>query len=178
MTSEAHCSGTDRIHEVAQQLKLKDDAIVVNVQGDEPLIPPAAINQVAHNLAVHPTAGISTLCEVIGNQDEITNPNAVKVVFDHIGRALYFSRATIPHGSSTSARNCYRHIGIYAYRVATLNQFVLWPPGALEIQEKLEQLRALYNGTSIHVAVSTERIPPGVDTEHDLQKVRDYLATH
>ncbi|MEX2132486.1 MAG: 3-deoxy-manno-octulosonate cytidylyltransferase [Pseudohongiellaceae bacterium] len=178
MTSPLHRSGTDRIQEVAQQLALDDQHVIVNVQGDEPLIPPAVINQVARNLLDFPDAGISTLCEVIGNQEEISNPNAVKVVFDSNGMALYFSRATIPYGSSVSAKNCYRHIGIYAYRVATLNSFVLWPPGELEIQEKLEQLRALSHGVKIHIALCSEKIPAGVDTEQDLQAVRQFLASH
>lgn len=177
MTSPLHRTGTDRIQEVAQQLALHDQHVIVNVQGDEPLIPPAVINQVAQNLLNHPDAGISTLCEVISHQDELINPNAVKVVFDSKGMALYFSRATIPYGSSVAAKNCFRHIGIYAYRVATLNNFVLWPPGELEIQEKLEQLRALSQGVNIHVAVCSEKIPAGVDTEQDLQAAREYFAS-
>lgn len=176
MTSEHHRSGTDRIHEVAEGLKLGEDEIVVNVQGDEPLIPPAAINQVAANLRDNAEAGIASLYATVRSADEIGNPNAVKVVCDSRGFALYFSRSTIPHGSSVQARNCLRHVGIYAYRVATLRQFVAWPPGALEIQEKLEQLRALYNGIRIHMAESCESIPAGVDTERDLEHVRALLA--
>lgn len=176
MTSTEHRSGSDRIQEVTQQLELPEQYIVVNVQADEPLIPPSVIDQVADNLAQHPEIGIATLCEVISSQEEIGDPNSVKVVMDKAGRALYFSRATIPWQGSASARNCYRHIGIYGYRVAVLNQYVLWPPSELEISEKLEQLRALDNGVAIHVAVSTENIPPGVDTEADLETVRAYLA--
>ena len=176
MTRSDHRSGTDRLQEAANQLGLGENAIVVNVQADEPLLPASCINQVANNLQVNPDTGIATLCEVITKQDEVEDPNAVKVVMDAQGRALYFSRATIPHGASASAKNCFRHIGLYAYRVAVLNQFVQWPPAALELEEKLEQLRALTNGIAIHVAVSDARIPPGVDTEKDLENVRQHLA--
>ena len=176
MTSPEHRSGTDRIQEVVAQLGLDDQARVVNVQGDEPLLPPQAINQVARNLENFPAAGISTLCELITRQEELHSPNAVKVVFDAQGYALYFSRAAIPHGSSVQAANAFRHIGIYGYRVATLHQFKAWPPAALEITEKLEQLRALTNGVKIHVEVSQHRIPPGVDTEQDLAAVRAHIA--
>ncbi len=175
MTDANHRSGTDRIQEVATQLGLPDDAIIVNVQADEPLLPPDVIDQVAVNLQAHAAAGIATLCEPMSSKEEIEDPNAVKVVMNEIGMALYFSRATIPWQASTSARNCYRHVGIYAYRVAVLNQFVQWPPAELEVQEKLEQLRALYHGIPIHVAVSAARIPPGVDTEKDLEAVRAHI---
>ena len=176
MTDSGHRSGTDRIHEVALLLGLGDDEIVVNVQGDEPLIPPDAINQVARNLAERPAAGIASLYETLSEQAEITDPNAVKVVVDSAGHALYFSRSTIPFGSSVQAKNCLRHIGIYAYRVATLKQFVSWPPAQLEVQEKLEQLRALYNGVKIHMAPACEKVPAGVDTERDLHLVRKLLV--
>jgi 3-deoxy-manno-octulosonate cytidylyltransferase (CMP-KDO synthetase) len=96
-------------------------------------------------------------------------------VFDQSGRALYFSRSTIPHNGSASASNCYRHIGIYGYRVSVLKQFIDWPPSELELSEKLEQLRALHNGVAIHVAVSQEKIPPGVDTQRDLELVRVFI---
>lgn len=175
MTSASHRSGTDRIQEVCQQLGLSTDQVVVNVQADEPLIPPAAINQVAANLVAE-QAGIATLCEVITSQQEISDPNSVKVVRSLSGRALYFSRATIPVDATASAGNCFRHIGLYAYRVEVLNQFVSWPAGELEVAEKLEQLRALANDVFIHVAVTDHRIPPGVDTERDLEAVRQHLA--
>ncbi len=176
MTSAEHRSGTDRLQEAAAQLQFADEHIVVNVQADEPLIPPAAINQVADNLATHAAAGIATLCEAIDSQEQIDDPNVVKVVIDNLGHALYFSRSTIPWQGSASARNCFRHIGIYAYRVSTLNRFVRWPASALEIQEKLEQLRALSNGVKVQVALCEQAIPPGVDTEHDLEAVRSFLA--
>lgn len=176
MTATTHRSGTDRIQEVATQLKLPAEHVVVNVQADEPMLPFEVINQVAANLAATPAVGIATLCEPISDKLDIEDPNAVKVVFDHRGHALYFSRATIPWNACTSAKNCYRHVGIYAYRVAVLNAFVHWPVSELELAEKLEQLRALYNGVAIHVAVSELRIPPGVDTERDLESVRAHLA--
>jgi len=178
MTATTHRSGTDRIQEVATQLQLPESHIVVNVQADEPLIPPVVIDQVAINLESHPEVGIATLCEAITDAHDIEDPNAVKVVMTEQGHALYFSRATIPWKASASAKNCHRHIGIYAYRVSVLNQYVHWPVSELEISEKLEQLRALYNGVSIHVAVSSLTIPPGVDTQRDLDNVRAYLAGH
>lgn len=174
-TAASHRSGTDRSQEVCAQLQLPPGHIVVNVQADEPLLPPEAINQVAANLARH-NAGIATLCEVITSQDDIEDPNAVKVVMSQQGRALYFSRSTIPYNASASAGNCFRHIGLYAYRVAILDQFVSWPAADLEVSEKLEQLRALNNDVFIHVAQSDYRIPAGVDTEKDLEAVRRFLT--
>lgn len=176
MTSSSHVSGTDRIQEVSSQLGMAETDVVVNVQADEPLIPPCAINQVADNLKVDSEVGIATLCETITAQDEICDSNCVKVVTDSADHALYFSRATIPWQGSASAKNCYRHVGIYAYRVSVLNQFISWPVCELEVTEKLEQLRALFNGIGIHVSVSQESIPPGVDTEKDLELVRAHLA--
>jgi 3-deoxy-manno-octulosonate cytidylyltransferase (CMP-KDO synthetase) len=180
MTSDVHRSGTDRIQEVASARQWSADTIVVNVQGDEPLIPPHAINQVADNLSRHHQAGIATLCETIKAQSEINNPNAVKVVFDKQGYALYFSRAAIPHTSPDvdeySSELFYRHVGIYAYRVQVLNDFVNWPPAAMEIAERLEQLRALAEGVKIHVAVSADSMPAGIDTADDLESVRQHLA--
>ena len=176
MTLHTHRSGTDRIQEVSRQLRLGDDEIIVNVQADEPLIPPSAINQVANNLLNSEDVGIATLCEIISSQEEIEDCNAVKVVMNERGHALYFSRATIPYQASASAKNSFRHIGIYAYRVSVLNEYVRWPPSELEISEKLEQLRALYNGVKMHVDVSGVRIPAGVDTEKDLNAVRTLLS--
>lgn len=176
MTAASHQSGTDRIQEVAANLQLRSEHIVVNVQADEPLIPPAVINQVATNLESHPEVGIATLCELIDDELQITDPNAVKVVMSRQGKALYFSRSTIPWQVTAHGGNCHRHIGIYAYRVAVLNQFVKWPVSNLEKQERLEQLRALFNDVAIHVAVSDLQIPPGVDTQHDLEAVRAHLS--
>lgn len=183
ITSAEHPSGTDRLQEVATQLGFYADDIIVNVQGDEPLIPPRLINQVAHNLAADPTAGISTLCEQITEVDAVHNPNVVKVVTDTNGYALYFSRATIAWARDSFAENLqqlppsplYRHIGLYGYRVKMLNDFVRWAPAPIEQAEQLEQLRALWNGVRIHVAVADEVHPAGVDTPEDLQRVSKLL---
>jgi 3-deoxy-manno-octulosonate cytidylyltransferase (CMP-KDO synthetase) len=186
LTSPEHPSGTDRLEEVASQLAWSDDQIVVNVQGDEPLIPPAVIDQVALNLAAHTRAGIATLCESITDVNELTNPNAVKVVFDAAGMALYFSRACVPwprehfrleQPSMPVQGAWYRHIGIYAYRTAFLHEYVTWQPAPLEQLEQLEQLRALYNGVGIHVAEVREKVPAGVDTQQDLDAVRARFVT-
>lgn len=183
MTSADHESGTDRLQEVVQQLAFDDSQIVVNVQGDEPLIPPAVIDQVATLLAANPDAGIATLVEPITDVETVFNPNAVKVIMDKQGRALYFSRAPIPwcRDSFATEKKCipnginyYRHIGIYAYRVSLLNQFVSWPVSELEQCEKLEQLRALENSVAIVAAVAIDNIPAGVDTQQDLDAVRKY----
>ncbi|MEE4250139.1 MAG: 3-deoxy-manno-octulosonate cytidylyltransferase [Alcanivoracaceae bacterium] len=184
MTREDHVSGTDRLQEVAQKLGLADDHIIVNVQGDEPLIPPAVIDQVAHNLAAHASCGIATLCEPIERREDLFNPNIVKVVADERGQALYFSRAPIPWhrdafaepGEDLPAGQWWRHIGVYAYRVGFLKQFVSWPPARLELTESLEQLRAMANGIAIHVAPACEAVPGGVDTEEDLQRMRTLLG--
>jgi 3-deoxy-manno-octulosonate cytidylyltransferase (CMP-KDO synthetase) len=184
MTSPDHPSGTDRLQQVALEQGWPDGHIVVNVQGDEPLIPPAVIDQVAHNLAGHDQAGMATLCEDINVLEELINPNAVKVVSDINGMALYFSRAPIPwprdefmHGQQVMPQsgNWYRHIGIYAYRTDFLHHYVTWPPAPLEQLESLEQLRALYNGVGIHVERAVQSVPGGVDTEDDLLAVRALL---
>lgn len=187
MTSANHESGTDRLQEVAKALSLSDDHIVVNVQGDEPLIPPQVINQVAHNLAVSREASVATLSEPIESVEDFTNPNVVKVVSDVNGLALYFSRASIPWPRDNvvdgvapkalpSGDLFQRHIGIYAYRVTLLNEFVTWPQAELESTECLEQLRVLWNGRRIHVAASVLPVPGGVDTQQDLDRVRDLLT--
>lgn len=184
MTSADHPSGTDRLQQVAAQLAWPDDHIVVNVQGDEPLIPPAVIDQVAANLASHTEAGIATLCEDIETLDELLNPNAVKVVTDARGMALYFSRATIPWPRDAfldgpqhmpPSGHWSRHIGIYAYRSGFLHGYVTWQPAPLEQLEQLEQLRALYHGVAIHVATALDKVPGGVDTRQDLEAVRARL---
>jgi 3-deoxy-manno-octulosonate cytidylyltransferase (CMP-KDO synthetase) len=187
MTSDDHPSGTDRLQEVVHKLGFYADDIVVNVQGDEPLIPPRIINQVAHNLMALPMAGIATLSEPIETVDALLNPNVVKVVTDHQGMALYFSRAPIPWprdsfmsevGRSTMPEgfSWQRHIGLYAYRVKLLNDFVRWPPALLEQTECLEQLRALWNGVGIHVDAADETPPAGVDTPEDLERIRQLLV--
>lgn len=185
LTRVDHASGTDRLAEVAELLGLADDALVVNVQGDEPLIPPVVIDQVAGNLAAHPEAGVATLAEPIHDVDSLFNPNVVKVSTDVNGLALTFSRAPLPW-----ARNAFagdrsqlppgfpyrRHIGIYAYRAGFLADFVGWGPCALEETEALEQLRALWHGVRIHVADALEAPQAGVDTLEDLERVRRLLG--
>lgn len=173
MTSPDHATGTDRIQEAAEALGLGGEEIVVNVQGDEPLIPVAAINQVARNLSEHEEAGIATLCEEITDAAELADPNAVKVARDEQEYALNFSRSPIPHDGAPQAL---RHIGIYAYRVEFLNRFVKWPQSKTELSERLEQLRALSHGVKVHVGVSSERIPPGIDTREDLEANTAFLA--
>lgn len=187
MTSASHVSGTDRIEEVSHKLGLGADDIVVNVQGDEPLIPPTVINQVADNLDFFPEAGICTLYETIQDFSEAQNPNLVKVVTDNRGYALYFSRSLVPFPRDQFADkdacdslailgSWKRHIGIYAYRVKVLYDFVTWPEGQLERLEKLEQLRAMENHVRIHAEESCEGIPPGVDTPEDLEVVRRHFG--
>lgn len=179
MTRADHPSGTDRLQEVAAQLGLSDDDIIVNVQGDEPLIPAQVIEQVAGNLANNPDCGIATLCEPITTHADLFNPNIVKAVFDNNGIALFFSRAPIPWHRDAFALNneelpkgeWWRHIGIYAYRVGFLRQYVQWPPALLETTEALEQLRAMANGVRIHIAPACVDVPGGVDTQADLERV-------
>jgi 3-deoxy-manno-octulosonate cytidylyltransferase (CMP-KDO synthetase) len=179
MTSRAHTTGTDRITEVAQQLGLHDDAVIVNVQGDEPLIPPAVIDQVAANLVLRPQTGICTLYAPVADETEFRNPNAVKLVTDEQGGVLYFSRAPIPwpRDGLTAANLALakRHIGLYAYRVGVLKRFVTWPVSPVEDSEKLEQLRAMHHGVTIHAERCCEFIPAGVDTAADLEHIRSLL---
>jgi len=176
MTDAGHVSGSDRIEEVTRILKLSDDDIVVNVQGDEPMIPPAVIDQVATNLQANSLAGLCSLFEVIDQQTEINDANAVKVVTDNQDMALYFSRSVIPFDRDNSKQSVYkRHIGLYAYRVKILHDFVDWSQGELEQLEKLEQLRFMENGIKIHMAQAMAKIPPGVDTESDLAKIKTLL---
>lgn len=189
MTSADHASGTDRLQEVAANLGLATDRIVVNVQGDEPLIPPKVIDQVAANLAGNASAGVATLAEPIRTLEDFRNPNIVKVVAAESGLARYFSRAPVPWPRDAFAPTGAgigrelpagleprRHIGIYAYRVALLNRFVSWPVAPLEHFEALEQLRFLYHDENIHVANACEEVPGGVDTEADLQRMRELLG--
>ena len=186
MTSADHPSGTDRLQEVVTKLGLADHEIVVNVQGDEPMIPASLIDQVANNLKAHQDAGISTLAEPIETKGSLLNPNVVKVVTNLQGMALYFSRAPIAYprdammgdDSEQSLPSSFawrRHIGIYAYRVGFLNAYVQWPPAPIEMTECLEQLRALWNGVSIHVANAIEAPPAGVDTPDDLDRLKQLL---
>jgi len=190
ITREDHASGTDRLQEVVTALSLNDDELVVNVQGDEPLMPPAVINQVARNLNEHAQASVSTVSEMISEVDTYLDPNAVKVVKSEQGMALYFSRAPLPWNRDLLADKensqteleaflqtgaVQKHLGIYAYRVSLLNEFVTWPLSNLENIEKLEQLRVLANGHQIHVQTAVEPVPGGVDTQADLEKVNAYF---
>ena len=193
LTRADHESGTDRLQEVVAQLGYGDDEVIVNVQGDEPLIPPSNINQVAQLLLNSPHAGIATLSERIDNVADVFDPNAVKVVSNAANSALYFSRAPLPwvrdNFNAVAGKgggklpdqlpvgvDFQRHIGIYGYRVGLLHQFVTWAPAPLELAESLEQLRAMWNGVDIKVAQAVEAPPPGVDTEADLERVRALLA--
>lgn len=184
MTSVEHPSGTDRLQEVVCQYALGDDEIVVNVQGDEPLIPAQVINQVADNLRQNSQAVAATLCEKITEYSTVLDSNAVKVVTDCAGFALYFSRAAIPwdrdaYGYTKEAvvtSLARRHIGVYSYRVSLLHQFVQWPVAMLEQVEKLEQLRILANGRKIHVADACTEVPGGIDTQTDLDRIRALFA--
>ncbi len=178
MTSSHHPSGTDRLAEVAELCGFNDDDLLVNVQGDEPLMPASVIDQVAANLARHQACGVATLCEPIQSYSDFTDPNIVKVVADEHGRALYFSRAPIPWprdamsaGQQNMQHKPMRHIGLYAYRVGSLHAFTKLPVAALEAVEALEQLRFLAHGVGIHVETACAEVPGGVDTEADLQRV-------
>lgn len=183
LTSDKHNSGTERLAEVINYYQLADDEVIVNVQGDEPLIPPVIIDQVAENLVKYKT-GMATLAVPIKSASEAFNPGAVKVVTDKDGYALYFSRATIPWERDRFAQMAtdvnrqsigdfyLRHIGIYAYRAGFIRQYINWAPSSLEQIEMLEQLRVLWYGEKIHVAVAKQAPAIGVDTQEDLDKVR------
>ena len=174
MTRTEHPSGTDRIAEAALALGVGEAEIVVNVQGDEPLIEPALIAEVAAALERDSGASMSTACHPIDDEATITNPNVVKVVLDAAGNALYFSRSRIPYPREPRGMG-YRHAGIYAYRGGFLQRFARLEPAPLERTEALEQLRALWHGFRIVVVVHGEDIPPGVDTPADLAQVRARL---
>lgn len=180
MTSEKHSSGSERIAEVCEKLGFSDDTIVVNVQGDEPLMPPELIRNVARDLEASGTE-MSTVAVKITDASEISNPNAVKTVLDKFGNAMYFSRSSIPtdrDGKNTEPGIYLRHLGIYAYRAGFLKQFVKEPQPVCESLEKLEQLRALYMGAKIHVMIADNEPPAGVDTAEDLEKVRSFVKLH
>jgi 3-deoxy-manno-octulosonate cytidylyltransferase (CMP-KDO synthetase) len=182
MTSNDHPTGTDRLAEVAKLRGWGDDDIIVNLQGDEPLTPPAILLQVARNLRDNPQAGIATLCVRIDDAGELLDPHKVKVVRDARGFALYFSRAPIPWErdvldvESDQLARAWRHIGIYAYRAAFLHEYAQMQPCQLESLEKLEQLRAMWYGVRIHVDEAQTVPGPGVDTASDLAQVAALLA--
>ncbi len=175
MTQADHPSGTDRLAEAAKKLRLKDSDIVVNVQGDEPLISPRLIKSVGNLLEKKRKASVSTACHAIHDAASLTNPNVVKVAMDREGYALYFSRSQIPHPREPGA-TCYRHAGIYGYRVSFLRKYSRLKPSPLERAEALEQLRVLWHGYRIAVIVSETEIPPGVDTPQDLEAVRRMIS--
>jgi 3-deoxy-manno-octulosonate cytidylyltransferase (CMP-KDO synthetase) len=182
MTSPRHVSGTDRIAETARAKGFAADDIVVNLQGDEPMMPAQVIASVAQALRDVAGADISTAAAPIRSLREFLDPNCVKALRDPDGRALYFSRAPVPWPRDSIAAErpasfvgAWRHVGIYAYRVRSLLQFAAWPPTPLETTEKLEQLRALEHGMHIHVATLRESPPAGVDTPEDLERVRASL---
>jgi len=180
LTRTDHVSGSDRLAEACEQLQLEGDAIVVNVQGDEPLIATSMIDACAALLQQRSDCVMATVAHAIDDAAEYANPNVVKVVLDAAGRALYFSRAPIPHWRDRDADAAWpppapqplRHVGLYAYRAAFLRRFPTLPPAPLETLEALEQLRVLWQGERIAVHVSSERPGPGVDTPADLQRVR------
>lgn len=181
LTRADHESGSDRLAEVVDQLGLRDEEIVVNLQGDEPLMPPRLLSLVAGALEEDRRAGVSTLATPIRDFESARDPNIVKVVLDERGRALYFSRAMIPalrdlpeeaqRGPLPDAYRYLRHLGLYAYRARTLRQFHGAPPSRLELAERLEQLRLMEMGVEIRVALVDEAPPHGVDTEADLARV-------
>lgn len=184
MTRADHQSGTERIAEVARLCGWAGDEIIVNLQGDEPLIPPAYIHDVAAALAGQKQAGIATLAAKITDPEEIFNPNAVKVVLNHAGYALYFSRAPIPWERDAFTRSGglpsgklphLRHIGMYAYTVDFLNRYCLWDASTLESVESLEQLRILWHGEAIRVEIVDKTPAAGVDTQEDLLRVEQVL---
>jgi 3-deoxy-manno-octulosonate cytidylyltransferase (CMP-KDO synthetase) len=184
MTRPDHSSGTDRIAEIVESQHFDPQDIVVNVQGDEPLIEPGLIRAVAGLLSDAPEAAIATACHPSHLADEMFDPNVVKVVLDHEGYARYFSRAPIPYARDWFARStsslppglpCYRHIGVYAYRARFLSTFPRLAPSPLEQFEALEQLRALWHGFSIAVAVRHDAPHPGIDTPEDLERARAWF---
>jgi 3-deoxy-manno-octulosonate cytidylyltransferase (CMP-KDO synthetase) len=185
LTHLEHLTGTDRLAEAAELLALPDDEIVVNVQGDEPLLEPALIRSMATLLATRPDAAMATACHPIEDADEAFNPNVVKVVLDAAGYALYFSRATIPWARDAFAQSraplppglpLYRHYGLYAYRTAFLRAFPKLAPAPIERFEALEQLRALWHGHRIAVEITRGTPAPGIDTPEDLDRVRKLFA--
>lgn len=181
MTSAEHQSGTERIAEAALALDYASDEIVVNVQGDQPFILPQAIRQVAEDLEKHDNVKVSSICERITNGHDLFNPDVVKVVLNWRNYAVYFSRAPIPwdiehfknRDKPVASDQHYRHVGLYAYRVSFLQEYIEWPASPLEKMESLEQLRILWNGSRIHMVISKDRIPPEVNTPEDLEKIKE-----
>ena len=187
MTSSQHQSGTERINEVIEQRNLSDSEIIVNLQGDEPLMPASCLNQVAGMLLTEPSAVMATLSAPITDSDDIFNSNIVKVVCNRDQSALYFSRAPIPwqRGKFEDRQidfDCNfvwkRHIGLYAYRASFIKKYIELSPGPLEIIESLEQLRVLWHGYKLIVAEANELPGPGIDTREELEKAEQYMSSH
>jgi len=185
VTRAEHHSGTDRIAEVIAARGWADDTVVVNLQGDEPCMPTALVDQVARDLAAHGRVGMATLAYLIMDTETLFDPHVVKVVTDGEGYALYFSRAPIPwhrdeflggRKALPKGVRFLRHIGLYAYRAAFLARFVSWAPAPLELAESLEQLRVLWHGERIHVTIAGEEPGPGVDTPGDVQRVLGFMG--
>lgn len=184
LTSDKHNSGTERLAEVVEKMAIADNEIIVNIQGDEPLMPPAIVAQVAKNLDSH-QVNMATLAVKLTTAEELFNPNVVKAVTDQHGFALYFSRAPIPFARDgfphcddafVQQQHYLRHIGIYAYRAGFIKRYVAWQPTQLEQLESLEQLRALWYGEKIHLELAQEAPQVGVDTAKDLERVRQILT--
>ncbi len=179
LTEPDHPSGSDRLAQACSLLGLRDDEVVVNVQGDEPLIDPALIDAVAQVLSLQPQASMGTAAHAISDAADLNNPNVVKVVLDAASNALYFSRSLIPYNrdNHADAPQPLRHVGIYSYRVGFLKQFPKLPQAPIEVSESLEQLRALWHGHRIAVHIAASAPGPGVDTPQDLERVRAVFAT-
>jgi 3-deoxy-manno-octulosonate cytidylyltransferase (CMP-KDO synthetase) len=195
LTRSDHASGSDRVMEVVQQRQWADQTLVINVQGDEPLIPPGVIRHLGEAMAARPEIPVGTVCERLDDAALLFDPNVVKVVRGERDQALYFSRAPIPYARDAFARagvsndgvmrappalpdegGWYRHVGIYAFRVEALRRFVAWPMGRLERLESLEQLRLLEHGVELLVVEALEAVPGGVDTPADLERVRHLVG--
>ena len=186
MTGSHHTSGTERIAEVITSMGITDDTTVVNLQGDEPMMPAACLNQVARLLKENPDCPMAILCEPISKEKDIFDPNVVKVVIDHQGHALYFSRAPVPWNRATFSDTkedspvpqggYFRHIGLYAYRAGYVKQYLAAPISPIEKLEALEQLRVLWNGERIAIGEAVASTGPGVDTEDDLKQVESLMS--
>lgn len=185
MTAGTHTSGTERIAEVITQQQIADDTVIVNVQGDEPFVPADNIRQVAANLLANPGMQMATLCTRIHHEEDVFNPNIVKVVYSSNGKALYFSRSVIPFVRDTMMQApvsadpslYFRHIGLYAYTAGYVKQYVSYIPSALEQIESLEQLRALWYDDAIHIEEALSPPPVGIDTPEDLTQLLAQLST-
>ena len=182
MTLPEHQSGTERLSEAVEALEYEDDDLIINVQGDEPLISPDTINKVACDLHEHETVKMTSICEPIETVEDLMNPSIVKVVLNRRNFAMYFSRSPIPWQRALGAdeqadltENYYRHVGLYGYRVSMLKDYVNWAESPYEALESLEQLRVLWNGFRIHMCVSDTKLPPDVNTPEDLEKVREII---